>query len=359
MSFIPHQGVLFRQYDGLIWTNSFGTFAKNPTMKHLSILVPDEQTTMSTSACIIGSFQVFSEANKFLERRGAQPIFTINLVGASQDKFLTDGFLTIKQDVSLKDISTTDLILIPASRIRSYETATTYNQMLIDWIATQYKKGSEVASMCAGGFMLASTGLLTGKICSTHWALAEEFRRLFPDVQLQTDQLITDENGIYTNGGAYSFLHLLLYLVEKYYGREATIHCAKYFQVDLDRNLQSEFSIFNGHKKHQDEVILDAQIYMEENYQKKISIEKMSSKLAVGRRNFDRRFFKATGLTPLDYLQRARIEVAKKSFENTRKTVNEVMYEVGYNDTKAFREVFSRVTGMSPLDYKSKYNKDS
>ena len=129
------------------------------------------------------------------------------------------------------------------------------------------------------------------------------------------------------------------------------------FQIDSDRETQSAFAIFSGQKKHDDDVILKAQLYIEKNYHDKISMEYLSSKFAVGRRNFDRRFVKATGITPLDYLQRVKIESAKKSLENTRKTVNEVMYDVGYNDTKAFREVFTRVTGMSPLNYKSKYNK--
>jgi transcriptional regulator GlxA family with amidase domain len=328
-------------------------------MKHLSILVPDEQTSMSTSACIIGSFHIFTEANRFLEKKGEKPIFKISLVGATKNNILQDGFLSIKQDVIINEISNTDLIIIPASFVRSYKTATKNNKLLIDWIAKQYRQNAEVASMCIGGFMLASTGLLSGKTCSTHWAMADEFRDLFPDVNLQTDKLITDENGIYTNGGAYSFLHLLIYLVEKFYGRETAIHCAKYFQIDLDRNLQAEFSVFNGHKKHNDDVVLNAQTFIEENYQDKISIEELSSNFGVGRRNFDRRFIKATGLTPLEYLQRVKVEVAKKSFENSRKSVNEVMYEVGYNDSKSFREVFSRVTGMSPIDYKSKYNKGS
>ncbi|TDQ25710.1 GlxA family transcriptional regulator [Tenacibaculum caenipelagi] len=326
-------------------------------MKHLSILVPYEQTTMSTIACIIGSFQVFTEANNFFEKKSKNPLFKISLVGATEGKILQDGFLSIKQNATIKEITETNLIIVPASLVRSYETATKNNKLLIDWIEKQYKQGAEIASMCVGGFMLASTGLLSGKTCSTHWAMADEFRNLFPDINLQTDKLITDENGIYTNGGAYSFLHLLMYLVEKFYDRETAIHCAKYFQIDLDRNLQAEFSIFNGHKKHNDDVILNAQTFMEENYQDKISIKKMSEEFGVSRRNFDRRFIKATGLTPLDYVQRVKIEVAKKSFENSRKSVNEVMYEVGYNDTKAFREVFNRVTGMSPIDYKSKYNK--
>jgi transcriptional regulator GlxA family with amidase domain len=326
-------------------------------MKHLSILVPVEQTTMSTVACIVGGFQVFTEANQFLERRGEKPVFKIVLAGASKNSSLTNGFFTIKQDHTIDEIAETDLVIIPASQVRSYETATKNNQLLMNWIAKQYKQGAEIASMCAGGFMLASAGLLAGKTCSTHWALSDEFRTQFPDINLQTDKLITDENGIYTNGGAYSFLHLLMYLVEKFYGRDTAIHCAKYFQIDLDRGSQAKFSIFNGHKKHNDDVILNAQKFIEENYQDKISIEKLSVGLGVVRRNFDRRFIRATGLTPLDYLQRVKIEVAKKSFENSRKSVNEVMYDVGYNDRKAFRDVFSRVTGMSPIDYKSRYNK--
>lgn len=328
-------------------------------MKHLSILVPDEQTNMSTIACIVGAYQIFSEANNYLLRKNKNAVFKIELVGATKSDFLDNPLLTIKHQVAINEIDKTQLIIIPASLIRSYETASKNNKLLIDWVAKQYKQGAEIASMCAGSFMLASSGVLAGKTCSTHWALSEKFRELFPDVNLQTDQLITDENGVYTNGGAYSFLHLLMYLVEKLYDREIAIHCAKYFQIDLDRNLQAEFSIFNGHKKHNDADILKAQNILEEHYQDKISIEKLSSGLKMGRRNFDRRFIKATGFTPLDYLQRVKMEAAKKMFETTRKTVNEIMYEVGYNDAKAFRDVFSRVTGLSPIDYKSKYNKES
>jgi len=315
-------------------------------MKHLSILVPNEQTNMSTVACIIGAFQVFSEANNYLIRKGETAIFKIELVGATKNDFLENNLLSIKHQSTINELDKTNLIIIPASLIRSYEMASKNNKLLIDWLSKQYKQGAEIASMCAGSFMLASTGLLAGKTCSTHWALSESFRELFPDVNLRTDKLITDENGIYTNGGAYSFLHLLMYLVEKFYDRQTAIHCAKYFQIDLDRNLQAVFSIFNGHKKHNDDAILMAQKFIEDNYQDKISIEKLSTDLSIGRRNFDRRFIKATGLTPLDYLQRVKIEASKKMFETTRKTVNEIMYEVGYNDAKAFRDVFSRVTGL-------------
>jgi len=190
-----------------------------------------------------------------------------------------------------------------------------------------------------------------------HWSAADDFRSLFPEVELQADRLITDEHGIYTNGGAYSFLNLMIYLVEKYYDRETAIFCAKVFQIDIDRQSQSTFTIFTGQKHHDDDVIRQAQQYIEENVQEKISAEDLSQQFAVSRRNFDRRFVKATGNTPIEYAQRVKIESAKRTFESTRKTINEVMYEVGYSDIKAFREVFRKITGMSPLAYKERYSK--
>lgn len=326
-------------------------------MKHLSILALDEQSNLSTVACMVGACEIFAEANAFWKRSGKTPKFKIELVSASRRKGAGNNLISLKAHATVSEIRKTDLIIVPSSLVRNYETATKNNKLLIEWVSAQYKKGAEVASMCTGVFLLASAGLLEEKACSTHWAVSDNFKASFPRVNLQTDKLITDEDGIYTNGGAYSFLHLLVYLVEKHFDRQTAVYCAKTFQIDLDRNLQSEFSIFNGHKKHDDDTVLKAQAYLEKNYREKISIEFLSAKCNVGRRNFDRRFIKATGLTPLDYLQRVKMEAAKKSFENSRKTVKEVMYYVGYNDTKAFRETFSRVTGMSPAAYRSKYTK--
>ena len=326
-------------------------------MKHLSILAVTEQCNLSTVACMVGAYEIFSEANNFWKRSGKGLKFKIELVSASKSGKADHDLFALKPHTSIFDVNRSDLIVIPSSLVRDYETATKDNKKFINWIAQQYQQGAEVASMCTGVFMLASTGLLERKVCSTHWSASDKFKSLFPNVNLQTDKLITDEKGIYTNGGAYSFLHLIIYLIEKHFDRHTAVYCAKIFQIDVNRNLQSEFSIFNGHKQHDDDVILKAQSYIEKKYQDKISIELLSSKFNVGRRNFDRRFIKATGLTPLDYLQRVKIEAAKKCLENSRKTVNEIMYNVGYNDTKAFREVFSRITGMSPVEYKSKYSK--
>jgi len=286
------------------------------------------------------------------------PLYKIELAGVAGTNEFEDGLFTVKPHKHISAIPKTDLVIIPSLN-HNYQKAMKGNKELADWIAWQYKNGAEVASVCTGAFLLASAGLLEGKSCSTHWSVADNFRSMFPNVHLQTDKLITDENGIYTNGGAYSFLNLLIYLIEKKYDRQTAIYCSKIFQIEMDRHSQSEFIIFKGQKQHGDEMVMEAQTYIESMMHEKISVEQLSSKFAIGRRNFDRRFIKATGNTPLEYLQRVKIESAKRAFETSRKTINEVMYEVGYSDIKAFREVFRKITGMSPLEYRNKYNKEA
>lgn len=324
-------------------------------MKHLTILVPDGENNLSS---IVGSYKIFTRANEYWKKTGRTAVFKIELAGISKKVDFYDGLFSVKPHNSISAIKKTNLIIIPSLN-HNYEESVKRNQRMIDWIEHQYQHGAEVASICTGAFLLASSGLLEGKTCSTHWSAADTFRTRFPTVNLQADRLITDENGIYTNGGAYSFLNLIIYLVEKYYDRQTAIFCSKVFQIDMDRQNQSAFSIFTGQKAHADEVVKKAQAYIEKNVDEKISVEQLSLKFAVGRRNFDRRFIKATGNTPIEYVQRVKIESAKKAFENTRKHINEVMYEVGYSDVKAFREVFRKITGMSPLEYRSKYNKET
>jgi len=323
-------------------------------MKHLTIIVPEGQNNLSS---IVGAYKIFTRANEYWEKTGRRELFKIELAGISKKVEFYEGLFTVKPHTNISVITKTNLIIIPSLN-HNYQKAIQGNKPLIDWIGKQYKNGAEIASICTGAFLLASSGLLDGKTCSTHWAAADNFRTMFPNVNLQADQLITDENGIYTNGGAYSFLNLVIYLVEKYYDRQTAIFCSKVFQVEMDRQTQSAFTIFTGQKSHGDEMVKKAQAYIENNLHDKISVGQLSSRLSVGRRNFDRRFIKATGNTPVEYSQRVKIESAKKTFETSRKTINEVMYEVGYSDVKAFREVFRKITGMSPLEYRSRYNKE-
>jgi transcriptional regulator GlxA family with amidase domain len=323
-------------------------------MKHLTILVPSG--TGNNLSSIVGAYKIFSRANEYWKKTGRKEVFKIELAGITRKVEYFDGLFSVRPHTDLSKIRKTNLVVIPSLN-HNFETSVKKNQKMIEWIENQYNRGAEIASICTGAFLLASSGLLDGKSCSVHWSAADHLRNKFPEIKVKADRVITEENGLYTNGGAYSFLNLIIYLVEKFYDRDTAIYCSKIFQIDMDRESQLSFIIFKGQKQHSDDVVKKAQEFIEKHSHEKISIQHLSSRFAVGRRNFDRRFIRATGETPLVYSQRVRIESAKRAFETSRKTVSEVMHQVGYSDAKAFREIFRKVTGISPLEYRSKYQK--
>jgi len=320
-------------------------------MKHISILVPEGALLGNVE----GPRQLFSCVNDFLASQAKPPLFQVQLVGISPQTKLNNTLYTIAPDRLIRDVARTDLIIVPAMD-GDMKQAVERNKDYVPWIVKQYKNGAEVASLCVGAFLLASTGLLNGRRCATHWMYADQFRSMYPDVNLVVEKIITDEYGIYSSGGAFSYLNLILYLIEKYVSRDIAVACSKIFQIDIDRASQSPFIIFKGQKDHEDESVKKAQEFIENNFQEKITVDQLASMLALGRRNLERRFKKATSNTVVEYIQRVKIEAAKMSLETSRENVNEVMYKVGYTDTKAFRTTFKKITGMSPLQYRVKYS---
>ncbi|HOY16028.1 MAG TPA: helix-turn-helix domain-containing protein [Haliscomenobacter sp.] len=322
-------------------------------MKQVSILVPES----AVMEAVADPRYMFTAANQFLMSAGKAPLFEVELVGQNKEVRLHDGVFSVHADKVLAEVKRTDLVVIPAL-FGDMKQAVEKNQDIIPWIVQQHQQGAEVASLCVGAFLLASTGLLDGKKCSTHWAFYNEFRETFPQVEVADGSIITNEQGLYSSGGANSYWNLLLYLLEKYTDRDTAILAAKYFAIDIDRNNQSAFAMFKGQKDHKDQEIKQTQDFIEANYQDKISVDHLADSVAVSRRSFERRFKQATGNTVVEYLQRVKIEAAKRSFESSRKNINEVMYDVGYTDTKAFRTVFKKLTGLTPIEYRNKYNKE-
>lgn len=320
-------------------------------MKNIIILVPET----AVPAAIFDPYYMFTAINEFYKNAGHDSYFNVILAGLTKEILLNNGLLKINPDKLIDEIQKADLIIVPAVS-GSIKAALELNKAFLPFIIEHYKNGSEVASLCIGSFLLASTELLKGKSCSTHWLHANSFRSMFPDVKLTDDRIITEQNGIYTSGGASSYWNLLLYIVEKYTSREMAVMASKFFLLDIERNSQLPFSMFNGQKEHGDSLILEVQEYIEKNFRDKITVDEITSKFNIGRRTFERRFKSATANTVIEYIQRVKIESAKKQLESGRKTVSEVMYNVGYSDTKAFRDVFKKITGMSPVDYRKKYN---
>ncbi len=300
--------------------------------------------------------QGLMEANQFLLSKGQSPRFHIELVGTQSEVPYHEGRFLVKSDKVIQQVSGTDLILIPPVSGNLLE-AIKLNSEFYPWIRSHYKQGTQVVSFCLGAFLLAGTGLLNGKTCVTHWRASDAFRKAFPNVRLLSDKLLTDEDGIYTGGGALSSANLVLYLIEKLVDRETAIYCSKIFQIDVGRNSQSPFILFHGQKNHEDERVLKVQQHIEENFDQRLSVDELCELSCLGKRTFERRFKNATGNTILEYIQRVRIEAAKKSLEMGQKQINEVLYEVGYSDPKAFRQLFKKLTGMTPLRYKENYGK--
>lgn len=323
-------------------------------MKHISILVPQKAILGSLE----GSRQLLTQVNSFLASKGALPIFEVHLVGLTHETKLSGGAFTANAPLLISDVKKTDLIIIPAID-GDIQEAIEENKDFIPWIIQQHKNGAEIASLCLGAFLLASTGLLSGKKCATHWMAENAFRKMFPDVNLVTEKVITDEHGFYSSGGAFSYTNLILYLIEKFAGRDLAVLSAKVFALTIERQDQLSFVIFQGQKDHDDDSVKKAQEFIEKNFQDKITIEQLSSMLALSRRNLERRFKKATSNSVVEYMQRVKVEVAKVSLENSRENVNEVMYKVGYTDSKAFRTTFKKITGLSPIQYRNKYNREA
>lgn len=321
-------------------------------MKKVSILVPES----SVLQAIADPQYLFSAVNQFMVMSGKKALFEVQLVGLKKEIKLNNGLFSVNTSQLLGDVEETDLVVIPAL-FGDMKSAIAQNEEMLPWINEQYNKGAEVASLCVGAFLLASTGLLHGKKCSTHWGFQNEFREMFPTVEVVDGSILTEENGIYSSGGANSYWNLLLHLVEKYTDRETAVLASKYFAIDIDRESQLAFAMFQGQKKHNDDVIKKTQDFIENNIQEKITIEELSELAALGRRSFERRFKVATNNSVLVYINRVKMEFAKRSFETSRKNINEVMYDVGYTDTKAFRTIFKKITGLTPIEYRNKYNK--
>ena len=316
----------------------------------VSVFVPE----YGVIEAVTPPFRTFHTANEFLTAFGKKPVFEVEYVGLNEYVPANNGEYTIKTNRLLKDVSKTDLLIIPPTfgdAIKGVQA----NIEAIPYFKKLHKQGSSLASLCIGAFLLAETGLLNGKKCSTHWAYINEFKQRYPEVEVADGAIITQHENIYSSGGASSLWNLILYLVEKFSDRETAIMISKYFALDIGRDSQSQFAIFRGQRNHVDTDIQIVQDYIENHYCDKIKIDSLANLINTGRRTFERRFKQATNNSPIEYIQRVRIEAAKKYFEASRKNVTEIMFDVGYTDTKAFRDIFRKITGLTPIEYRNKF----
>ena len=291
------------------------------------------------------------------EARGedpAHPAFNVELVALNKKPLHFGSSVTLHPDTSIATAARPDLLLIPAvgdDVLRSVSSLRAF----VPWIKECSAHGARVVSMCTGSFLLGETGLLNGRSATTHWAFADLFRKTYPQVNLFPERLIVDEGNIITAGAATAYLDLVIYLVELYCGREAAILTAKVLLIEMGRYTQLPYTIFSPQKTHRDQQILRIQQFMENHMARQIAVEDLAKRAGMSTRNLDRRFRAAVGEAPTSYLQKLRIEKAKRLLETTDDSVSEIMLKAGYEDERSFRRLFSSLTQLSPKAYRKKY----
>jgi len=283
----------------------------------------------------------------------AREPLAVTLVGPDR-VVMGAGGLPVHCAATLRQVRRAELVFVPPLDPDVLEPMANHRPV-VEWLRRMYASGADIASACTGAFALAEAGILDGKSATTHWAFQDLFRERYPSVRLESQAIIVDQGRVVTAGGATSFLSLALYLVERLLGAEVARAASKMFLVDVNKSPQSAYAMFATQKTHGDEAILRAQDLLERDLASCPSVPELARRVAMSPRNFVRRFQQATGNSPRDYIQRLRIEAAKRVLEGSPRQLGAVAGAVGYRDLVAFRRLFQRWTGLSPSDYRGRY----
>lgn len=311
------------------------------------------------SSTAVGPLEVFRHAGviwNLLQGEPIAPRFRVTSASLTGKAVRCEGPLTIQPATAIQDVRHSDLIFVPSSGL-DFDTVAERNAQLLPWLRRWHGRGAAVAGVCAGAGLLAAAGLLDGKRATTHWALAERFRREYPKVRWMPEQLVTEDGDIYCGGGIHAALDLSLYLVEKFCGHQTAVQCARAMLIETPRSAQSGFAVVPLRTHHQDDDIARAQEWIHENFQKTFRFEDLAMRQGMSPRNFARRFRAATGDPPLGYLQKLRVAAARRLLESDVRTVQEVGCAVGYDDVAFFRSLFRRHTGVPPQTYREKFGR--
>jgi len=287
------------------------------------------------------------------EGRSNRPLFDVQTVGENRKPVTFANGVTLHPSVTLDSVKP-DLIVVPSIG-EELDSALKKNQPYVDWVRESFKRGAHVSSFCTGAFVLGASGVLDDKRATTHWFFANDFRHRFPLVTLQERHMIVDEGDIVTCGGATTFLNLMIYLIEKYFNHDLAVYASKMFLIDMDRPSQLPFQIQSPSPTHGEHAVARIQTFIAEHLQDELKIDAVARKAGMSVRNFSRRFKSATGEAFSSYLQKLRLENAKRLLESTDFSALEIMYRVGYNDDRSFRRLFKQYTGLTPKHYRNKF----
>ncbi|MCP4553576.1 MAG: helix-turn-helix domain-containing protein [Bacteroidetes bacterium] len=310
----------------------------------------------SMATTIFGPMDILNQAGRLwngLNKTSHTPFFDVTIASVDGAPIRSVNRIEIMPHCSIDQVDHTDLIIIASATY--IDEILERSSHLLDWIRHHYDRGAHVASICTGVFLLAETGLLDDKSATLHWGFADQFKTRYPKVALQQDRMFIDHGRLYCSAGVSAGMDLSLYLVEKFCGRQAARQSAKTMVLAMDRQTQMPYDCFLDVRDHGDPLVAKAQDWLKDNRTQTLEYDNLALTLKMSRRSLERRFKQATGMTPLSYLQKLRVEQAKQMLEDGTHTFNEITYAVGYEDISFFRKIFVRLTGLRPKEYQQKF----
>ena len=324
---------------------------------HVSLVaIPDAAiSTMTGIYDVLGSFRMLASVEPSMPDN---PPFEVEIVGAQRGSVALVSGMPVEATRAVADIDATDIVIVPSVLIGRAGWKTGRYPQLVEWVSRMHAQGAQLCSACSGVFLLAETGIFDGQETTVHWGYADAFAKVFPRVPLQPERVLIvagKRQELVTSGASMTWHDLVLYLIAQHVGATAAQTVARNFALQWHHDGLAPYIVFEGRKDHGDAAIADAQSWLSTHFSVASPVDEMVRRSGLAERTFKRRFTEATGFAPIDYIQRLRIEDAKRRLERTDAPADEISWQVGYEDAAFFRRLFKRVTGMTPGAYRRRF----
>ncbi len=302
-------------------------------------------------SAVHGLADLFAIADRLARQRlgRSEPLLRVSHLRPDEET----GVVSRLFDGQAKDEGAPDVVIVPPSL--GHPPRGGFVPPLATWLRERHAAGTTLASVCAGAFLLAETGLLSGRSATTHWILAKDLAERFPAIHVNADRLLIDDGDIITAGGLMAWIDLGLTLLDRLLGPAAMAETARFMLVEPPGGEQRRDGAFSPGLGHGDGAILKVQHWLRAQGARKVTVTAMAARAGLETRTFLRRFRNATGLKPIEYCQRLRVDKAREMLEAGPRPIDQIAWEVGYEDTASFRKVFTRLTGLSPGEYRRRF----
>lgn len=322
---------------------------------HVSVVALPE----ASIGTLAGIFDVLrAPALLGLNGPGGGTPFEVDVVGEKQGPLPLASGLPFEVGRAIDRALSTDVVIVPSVVLPPQGWQKGRYPLLLDWVRRMHEQGAMLCSACSGIFLLAETGLFDGKDATVHFWYARAFEALYPDVTIHPEQVLVvsgTREELVCSGASTTWHDLVLYLTARHAGPTVAQEVARMFALQWHQDGLTPYMVFEGRTDHGDADILAAQKWLSNHFSVANPVEEMIRRSTLAERTFKRRFVAATGLAPLAYVQRLRIEDAKRRLERTDAAVDDISWRVGYEDPAFFRRLFKRTTGMAPAAYRNRF----